>query len=107
MDCIFCKIANKEIPSDIVSEDENFVVFKDIKPKAETHLLIVPKKHIEWENEFAREELAILSGLFSVGKAIAINQRIFDACKFIFNVGKTGHINHIHLHLLSGCRKYV
>ncbi|MFH1392521.1 MAG: HIT domain-containing protein [bacterium] len=107
LDCIFCKIINKKIAADIIYEDQDFVVFKDIKPKAETHLLIVPKKHIEWQNEFTGEELAILSGLFSVGKVVAINQRIFDACKFVFNVGKTGHINHIHLHLLGGLRKYT
>jgi histidine triad (HIT) family protein len=45
--CIFCKIASKQIPADIVYEDENYIAFKDINPKAPVHILIIPKKHIE------------------------------------------------------------
>jgi histidine triad (HIT) family protein len=55
-DCIFCKIANKEIPTDFVYEDENYVAFNDIAPKAKTHILIIPKKHIERFDEIQTEE---------------------------------------------------
>ena len=47
MDCIFCKIINKEIPSDIVYEDEEILAFKDIAPKAPVHIIVIPKKHVE------------------------------------------------------------
>jgi len=103
--CIFCKIANKEIPADIIYEDREILGFKNNHPEAPIHLLFIPKKHIEWKDEFGKKDLAILSQLISVSKKIAIEKNTFGACKFIFNIGKTGHIIHIHLHLLGGWQK--
>jgi len=106
-DCIFCKIANKEMPTDIVYDDEEIVGFKSIRPEAPVHLLFVPKRHIEWKEEFNNKDLELLAGLISVAKKIAVSQKIDEACKFIFNVGKTGEIPHIHLHLLGGWKEEV
>lgn len=101
-DCVFCKIIKREVPSEIIYEDENVLGFKNIQPEAPVHLLLTPKRHIEWKDEFGKEELCIFSRLIAVAKQIAIQEKIARAYKLIFNVGKTGHISHIHLHLLGG-----
>jgi len=102
MDCHFCKIAKKEAPSDIVYEDKEILGFENIKPEAPIHSLFIPKRHIEWKDEFKVEDLQLLAKLISAAKKVAIEKRIITACKLIFNIGKTGHIPHIHLHLLGG-----
>jgi len=102
MDCIFCKITKKETPAKIVFEDEEILGFESIKPEAPIHLLFTPKKHIEWSDEFDEKDLRLITGLISTAKKIAIEKNIDKAYKLIFNVGKTAHIPHIHLHLLGG-----
>ena len=102
MDCIFCKIVKKEAESEIIYEDENILGFSSVKPEAPVHLLFVPKKHLEWGDKLDQVDLLLLSNLLSVAKKIAVDQNIFKACKLIFNIGKAGHIPHIHLHLLGG-----
>ncbi len=105
MDCIFCKIANKEISSEIVSEDDNFVVFKDINPKAPVHLLIVPKAHIGPVSTLVLENKEIISGIILKAKEIAEKVGVSkNGYRLIFNVGKDAgmEVNHLHLHLLAG-----
>lgn len=98
LDCIFCKIINKELKANIVYQDQDFIVFKDIKPKAETHLLIMPKKHIESLNELEDINLA--------GKMLLLAKKIIKDTnyKIQINTGKKAGqiIDHLHLHLLSG-----
>jgi histidine triad (HIT) family protein len=106
-DCIFCKIAEKEVLAEIVYEDDDILGFKNNQPEAPIHLLFIPKRHIEWKDEFDKDDLALLSGLIAAAKKIAIEKNIFLACKLIFNIGKTGHIAHIHIHLLGGWEKEV
>jgi len=100
--CIFCKIVNKEIPAEFIYEDEEVLGFKNVHPEAPLHFLFIPQRHIEWKDEFNEKDLLLLSGLISVAKKVAIEQKTDLAYKLIFNVGKTGHIAHIHLHLLGG-----
>lgn len=100
--CIFCKIVNKEIPADIVYEDKEILGFKNIHPEAPIHFLLIPKRHIVWKDEFDEEDLTLLGRLLSTAKKISKEKKVFEACKLIFNVGKTGHITHIHVHLLGG-----
>lgn len=102
MNCLFCKIGKKEVASDIVYEDEEVLGFKNIKPEAPIHLLFIPKSHIEWKDEFKVKDLQLLVKLISAAKKVAIEKGVITACKLIFNIGKTGHIPHIHLHLLGG-----
>ena len=106
-DCIFCKIANKTAPAEIIYEDKETLGFRSVHPEAPIHLLFVPKRHIEWKDKFDEKDLSLLSKLISAAKKIAIKQKIDCACKLIFNVGKTGHISHIHLHLLGGWKKKI
>lgn len=103
MECLFCKIAKKEIPSEIVYEDEQFVVFKDINPQAPVHLLIVPKKHIHSVNHIEIEDKTLMGELILTAQKIAREKNI-KGYKLQINVGRDGGqlIDHLHLHLLSG-----
>ncbi len=104
-DCVFCKIANKEIPSEIISEDENFVVFKDINPKAPIHLLIIPRIHVGPINAIEAKDKAIISGLILKAKEMAEKMGISEnGYRLIFNIGRDAgmEVNHLHLHLLAG-----
>lgn len=105
MDCIFCKIANKEIGSEIISEDNNFVVFKDINSKAPVHLLIIPKIHAGPINSLNIKDEEIISGIILKAKEIAEKIGVTESgYRLIFNVGKDAgmEVNHLHLHLLAG-----
>ena len=101
MDCIFCKIANKEIPKDFVLENEKLMAFDDIHPKAPIHILIMPKAHIASVKELDSGNLA--GELVLTAKKLAQDKNL-DGYKLVFNVGRTGgqEVDHLHLHLLGG-----
>jgi len=104
MDCIFCKLINGEIPSSFIYENEEVVAFNDLYPKAKTHILIVPKKHIPTIADLKDDEQdEILVGkMMLVARDIA-KEKGLSGYKLAFNVGKDGgqEIFHIHLHLLA------
>ncbi len=106
MSCIFCEIINKERKADIIYKDNNFVVFKDIIPRAKVHLLVVPKKHISSVKELENEDEKLMGQLVFTAKKIAESMKL-RGYKILLNVGKEGGqvISHIHLHLLSGDAK--
>ena len=100
-DCIFCKIINKETDSEIIFEDDNFVVIKDIEPKAPVHLLIIPKKHIESIKEIQEQDKELMGELFLTAKKIGEDKSL-EGYKLIVNVGRQGGqiIDHIHMKIL-------
>lgn len=102
MDCLFCKIIKSEIPAEIVYEDELALVFRDIHPKAPTHLLIVPKKHVETVDHLDDSDVNNVGHLFIVAKNVAAKMGL-KGYNLQVNVGKEGGqiIFHIHMHLLS------
>lgn len=105
MDCLFCQIINKEIPSKTVYEDEKILVIKDIKPLAPVHLLVMPKKHILSVDHLVSADKDLMGELILVAQKIARDQGIAQTgYKLNFNVGRGGGqiINHLHLHLLGG-----
>lgn len=106
MECIFCKIASKEMPSELIWEDEEVIVFKDINPKAPVHLLIVSKEHIASVKELKGEHKEIVAKMIYVARDVA-ERRGLVGYKIIFNVGQAGGqlIDHLHLHLLGGWSK--
>lgn len=107
-DCLFCKIVNKEIPTEFLYEDDDLVVFKDINPHAPVHLLLVPKRHIRSINDIEKQDDAILARLFNVAKDMAKEQGVDQSgYKLLFNVEKGGGqvIFHVHLHLIGGWKK--
>lgn len=104
--CLFCKIIAGEIPSERVYEDELVVAFKDINPKANVHLLIVPRTHIADNNAFsAEDDSEVAVRLFAVAPKIAEIAGIKDSgYRLVMNTGKDSRqeIPHLHMHLLGG-----
>jgi len=104
-DCLFCKIINKKVPADIIYEDDKFIGFKDINPKASLHLLIVPKKHIPSIDHLELQDKELIGELFLTAQKIARAKGVAKTgYKLVFNVGRGGGqvIDHLHLHLLAG-----
>lgn len=99
-DCIFCKIANKELPAEIIFESENVMVFHDLTPQAPLHLLIITKKHYESLNEI--EDTALLGELLNAAKLITKKMGIKEY-RTVINTGKQAGqtIFHAHVHLLA------
>ena len=105
-DCIFCKIANKEIPAKILLENKDIIILQDIKPSAPFHHLIIPKKHIRSVMDLKEGDEAIVSELIFAAKEDAEKANL-KGYKLTFNVGRDGGqiIDHLHLHLMGGWAK--
>lgn len=103
-DCLFCKIAAGEIPSELVYEDELLVVFRDINPKAEVHLLVIPRQHIASLDDVTPEQDTLLAHMLRVLPQLAKAQGLEDGFRTIINTGKGGGqiIFHLHMHILGG-----
>jgi histidine triad (HIT) family protein len=105
MKCVFCEIVDKKIPADIVFENERIMVFKDIKPSAPVHLLIIPKKHFPSLNDIAFKDKDLVGELFLVAQEVAEKSDVKEkGYKIAINVGENAgqEIAHLHLHLLGG-----
>lgn len=105
MNCIFCKIVAKQIPSQIVYEDDNIMGFNDINPIAPVHILVIPKKHIVSINEITEQDQAMIGKLFGVIKDLAAEMGIADTgFRIVTNSGFDGgqEVGHLHFHLIGG-----
>ena len=103
MDCIFCKVVKKEIPSSIVYEDDKMLAFNDIAPQAPVHILVIPKKHVSTVAEL--EDMEVIKDLFSMMKVIAEEKGIAKTgYRIVVNHGKDAGqaVPHLHFHLLGG-----
>lgn len=104
-DCVFCNIVNKTIESEILFDNENLIVIKDILPKAPVHLLVIPKKHIQGIQHMEAGDQNLAGEMVIVAKQMAEKYGIGETgYKLIYNVGRDGGqvIPHLHLHLLGG-----
>jgi len=109
LDCIFCKIANKEINGDLVYEDEDIVVFKDINPVAPVHLLVIPRQHISSIMEIDKSEDGLTAGIFKIIRKIAKEMKIDqEGFRVVMNTGDGAgqSVKHLHFHILGG-RKFT
>ena len=104
MDCIFCKIVNKEIPSKIIYEDEKILMFNDINPEAPIHFLVIPKKHIESAEKITPENSEIISYIFIKIAEITKKLGLENGFRIVNNCGDDGGqtVKHIHFHVLGG-----
>ena len=104
MSTLFEKIINREIPADIVYEDELSLAFKDINPQAPTHILIIPKKSIEKLSDAKIEDQVLLGHLMLVAGKIAEQLNLDNTFRIIINngAGAGQSVFHLHLHLMSG-----
>lgn len=104
-DCLFCKILAGDIPADIVYESDSAVAFRDINPKAPTHVLIIPRKHIATINDIGADDHAIVGSLYSAARDIAAAEGLSDeGYRAVMNCNEAAgqSVFHIHLHLLGG-----
>jgi histidine triad (HIT) family protein len=104
-DCTFCKIIRGEKSADFLYRDESLVAFKDIRPHAPIHLLIVPRKHIRSMNDLTEEDKEIVLNMILRAIEMAKKESVADSgYRLVFNVEKEGgqYIFHLHLHLLGG-----
>ena len=103
MSCIFCKIASGEIPASLLADTKSVIAFPDINPQAPTHILIIPKLHVENAAELAERDPTALSELFKVASQLAVELKL-PAYRTVFNTGAEAgqSVFHAHLHLLGG-----
>lgn len=95
--CIFCKIVNNKIPCDKIYEDKDFLVFLDIKPVADGHLLIIPKKHVVWMQEADDETIA---EIFKLTKKIMLALKKGLSCDYVQQSVVGNEVPHFHIHLI-------
>ncbi len=103
-DCIFCKIAAGEIPSDIIYSDEKVVAFRDINPQAPVHFLVVPREHIESAEKIDGDNSSIVAHCFEVIAKLAKQEGLTGGFRVINNCGPDAGqtVPHIHFHVLAG-----
>jgi len=106
MNCIFCKIIAREIPSEIILETDTILVIKDIRPKAPIHYLILPKKHTPDIQSLSKDDLSIATDIFSVAQQLSHQLPGSQAFRLVSNNGaEIGQIVfHIHIHFIAGQR---
>ena len=103
MDCLFCQIAEKKIPAALLHEDEFSVAFRDLNPQAPSHILIIPKKHVERLSVLEEADKNIAGHLLIVAQKLAKDLNLGDFRLNINNGPNAGQtVWHLHLHLLSG-----
>ena len=105
VNCIFCDIVEKKLEATVVFENKDIIAFKDIKPLAPVHILIIPKKHIVSINDVTAEDSKLLGDMIIAARDIAKELKIADdGYKLLFRTGKHGgqEMDHIHLHLIGG-----
>ena len=107
MDCIFCQIVAGKIPSQILYQDEEVIAFRDIKPLASTHVLIIPKKHIPDLVHLSEAESPVIGRMVNIANQLAKREGISQSgYRLVLNCGNDAGqiVPHIHMHLLGGRR---
>ena len=105
MDCIFCKIADGKIPSQILYQDNEVVAFPDINPVAPVHILVIPKKHIPALTDVTTADLSLIGKMVSVANQLAKEKGISESgYRLVINCGKDAGqlVPHLHIHLIGG-----
>jgi histidine triad (HIT) family protein len=104
-DCLFCRIAAGSIPADLVHEDDLVVAFRDIAPRAPTHILLIPRRHMASAAVLTEVDGPLLGRLFGVAADLARSEGIADGgYRLVSNVGRWGGqtVDHLHFHLMGG-----
>ena len=103
-DCLFCKIAAGEIPSDKVYESDEIVAFRDINPAARTHVLVIPVRHIASAADLSESDGALLAKIFTTMAKLADDEGLSGGWRVVTNVGGDAgqSVHHLHFHLIGG-----
>lgn len=105
MSCLFCNIIKGNIPADKLYEDSEVLAFRDINPQAPTHILIIPKLHIETINDADNKDELLLGKMILTAKKLSAKEGFAqEGYRLVFNVNRNGgqEVGHIHLHVLGG-----
>ena len=105
-DCVFCRIASRELPAEILHETETVVAFRDLEPKAPTHILIIPKEHVESVAEVEDRHGGMLADIAQAAAHLADTEGLQGGWRLVTNVGPDAgqSVFHLHVHLLGGRR---
>ncbi len=103
-DCLFCKIARGEIKADVVLDEPDLIVFRDIQPRAPTHVLVIPKKHLAGLSSATASDDALLGKLLGAARRVAAQLALTGGYRTVINDGPDAgqSVPHLHLHLLAG-----
>lgn len=104
-DCIFCRIISGDIPSDMVYSDDEVVAFRDVRPVAPTHILIVPRRHIAGINDVEEADAALVARMMLLARRLAQEEGVAQSgYRLVVNCGPDGgqEVMHLHLHLIGG-----
>lgn len=103
-DCLFCKIASGEVDSDGVYESDTVYAFRDINPGAPTHVLVIPKEHIESARDLQKSHAEVLAEMFEVMRSIGDRESLDGGLRIVTNVGPDAgqSVPHLHFHVLGG-----
>lgn len=103
-DCVFCKIVAGEIPAAVVHESPTTLAFRDLEPQAPTHVLVIPRTHVENAAELAEVEPATMAHLVEAAREIAAAEGLDEGYRLVLNTGPAAHqtVFHAHLHVLGG-----
>lgn len=103
-DCLFCKIASKDLGAEIVEETDRVVAFKDINPAAPTHILVIPKEHIASAQDLASDRGDLLGEIFETIASLAQREGLQEGHRIVTNVGSDAgqSVHHLHFHLMGG-----
>lgn len=105
MDCVFCRIVNKELPCELLVETEEFLAFKDIQPAAPVHILLVPKRHVGTLNDLEADDEGLMGRMILAAIELARSENIDGSgYRLVMNCNRDGgqEVFHIHLHLMGG-----
>ena len=102
-DCIFCKLANGEIPTDMVYEDEQIAVFRDTAPQAPVHMLMVPKVHVASLDDLTNEHAELMAHMMLKIKDVCAQEGLENGYRCVINTGEDGQqtVKHLHIHILG------
>ncbi|HVM34428.1 MAG TPA: histidine triad nucleotide-binding protein [Actinomycetota bacterium] len=103
-DCLFCKIAAKDVGADIVHESESVVAFRDINPAAPAHVLVVPRRHVASAAELGAGDGDLLGEMFQVMAEVARAEGVDGGFRIVTNIGEAAgqSVHHLHFHVLGG-----
>ncbi len=103
-DCLFCKIVSGDIPAQLLYQDDKVVVFKDIAPKADVHLLLIPRKHITSLDSLKEDDDVLIAHMLRLLPVLAREHGLDSGFRTIINTGKGGgqEVMHLHIHLMGG-----
>jgi histidine triad (HIT) family protein len=102
--CLFCRIVARDLPADIIHQDEHVTAIRDINPQAPTHLLVMPNRHLASVAEAAPDDQALLGTLLLAAARLAAAERLSDGYRLVVNTGADAgqSVHHLHVHLLGG-----